>query len=68
MSSPFTSREWIAMALYEAHHYVFRVSEATLHKEPDTADYELLELLERAINELANAFDNSQDGKGGASC
>jgi len=67
MSSPFTSREWVIMALYEAHHYVFRVSEASLNTESDYADYELLEILERAINELKHAFDDSQNGQGGAS-
>jgi hypothetical protein len=68
MSSPFTSREWVLMALYEARDYVSRVSEATLHEDNDFADFELLELLERAIDELKGAFDSSQDGQGGASC
>ena len=60
MKTPFTAREWVVMALYEAHHYVFRVSEASLNEEVDYADYELLEILERAINELGNAFDKSR--------
>ena len=68
MSSPFTPREWVVIALYEARHYVSKVSEATLHEDNDFADFELLEIIETAIEELGTALTGDQNGKGGASC
>lgn len=65
MSDPFTSREMVLIALYEARQYVSKVSEATIHKDADYADFELLELLETAIERLGIAFNI--EGAGGGS-
>lgn len=68
MSRPFTPREWVVIALYEARHYVSKVSEATLHEDNDLADFELLEIIETAIEGLGAALTGDQSGKGGVSC
>ncbi len=67
MTTPFTPREWVVIALYEARHYVSKVSDATLHEDVDFADFELLEIIDTAIEELGTALTGDQSGKGGAS-
>ena len=67
MRSPFTPREWVVIALYEARHYVAKVSQATLNEDADYADFELLDIIDTAIENLGTALTDSRAGKGGAS-